>query len=169
MIITLTYTKEELHHLVNQQTIYISDPVGTKEANTINRIADIIPLTNDDKDFFNTSLYQVGNKVLTKLAYDVEDIEVPFIISGNNDPEYPDPLVMYKFNLYSGANELVVVPQVQQAVSMALINGIIEDWLTVKGFFQQALVYKEKYENALFDIKSAMMYGQKTTKTYRTL
>ena len=168
-MVTITYTKDELINLINHQTIYLSDPLGKKEDNAANRLADVVPLTNDDRSFFDVALFDVGTKVFTKLAYDIDGIESPFIISGNEDPEYPDPLVIYRFNLYAGANALVVLPQVQQTIAEALINGILASWLQTKSYINQALIYAEKFEQSLTDIKSSLMYKQKASKTYRTL
>lgn len=168
MIITLTYTKDEIFKLISDTSIYLSDPLGEKDTNRLNRVGDVIPVTEDDRSFFDVVLFDIGNKILKKLAYDVADIDVPFVISGNDDEEYPDPLIIYRFNLFTGANDLIIVPQVQQAVSMALVNGILAEWLTVKNYFQQAAIVQAKFEQALLDIKSALMYGQTATKTYRT-
>jgi len=169
MIITLTFTKKELLDLITNRTIYLANPVGEKEKQGANRIGELIPLMEDDYSFFNSALFSASKKVYSKLAYNVTDIDIPYVISGDDDTDYPDPIVIYRFNLYTGANEKVIIPMVQQAVVESLIYFIISEWLTTKNYFDQAAIFNKKFEESLPDIKSALMYGQRASKTYRTL
>ena len=165
---TIVITKQELFDLVNQETVYLSDPVGAEQDNAIKRLADVLPMTEDDRDFFNVKLYEAGVRILNQLAFNVEGVDFPYSVTDDTDPFHPNSIV-YKFNLYNGANELVVLPLVQQYVAESLIKYIVLEWLKVKGYTNYIPQKTLEFENSLSEIKSSLMYGQRAKKKYVTL
>lgn len=174
MSVTIAFTKEEIFRLVNEETIYLSDPIGTKDNNAASRIADVIPLTQDDKSFVDVKLYEVGARILSKTGFNVTDIQYPYAVTDDTYPpgEFPDCIV-FRFNLYTNvaveANKYVVLPMVQQHIMEAIVAYIVTEWLKIKGYEGQVPIYQEKFIEALREIKSALMYKQRASKTYRTL
>jgi hypothetical protein len=168
---TIIFTKDELFNLVSQETIYLSDPIGTSEDNTAKRLSDVLPLTEDDRDYFNTKLYSVGVSILNKIgAYltDVDDtiITDPYVVTDGTDVTYPNS-VIFKFAIPAASNLGVITPQVQQYMTEAIVKYIVKEWLKVKGYPYQ--MKEQEYEESLKNIKSSFMYGRKATVKIRTL
>lgn len=170
-MITVAFTKKEIFDLVSTSTIYLSNPVGTKEQVSSQRLGDIIPMHQDDKEgFFSIKLYEAGARIFKVTGYNVTGIDYPYVVTDSTYPsdEFPSSIV-FRFNLYDGANKYVIMPMVQQHIAEALINYIVAEWLKDKGYLSAATMKLEKFEEALSEIKSSLQYGQKATKTYRQL
>ena len=169
-MITVAFTKDEIFRLVSQDTIYLSDPVGEKNNLVAQRISEVIPMLKDDQDFFSIKLYEAGSRIFRIVGYNVTGIDFPFLVTDSTYPvdEFPSSIV-FRFNLYDGANEYVVMPMVQQHIAEALIRYIVAEWLLTKGYGDMAALKMKQFEFSLQEIKSSLMYGQRATKTYRTL
>jgi hypothetical protein len=163
---TIILTKDELLNLVSQETIYLSDPIGTSEENTAKRLADVLPLTKDDTSFFDIKLYEVGTRALAKLAPYTADITYPYTITDETDPTYPNSVV-YIFTLPATSREGVVLSMIQQSIVETIVKYIVKEWLKVKGYPYQ--MKEQEYEESLKNIKSSFMYGRKATVKIRTL
>ena len=166
---TLIISKTDLFNLVNQATVYMADPVGNEQANADNRISYIVPFTKDNMDFLNTKLYEVGIKVLKKIApytsgkatsdsVDLETIQYPYTITDDTDPTYPNSFVLQYF-FYTDNDIGVQSYMIQQAVIESLSKYIIKEWLKARGFPYQ--IYEQDFEKSLDNIKSAFMFGRK--------
>lgn len=159
-------TKTELFERVSQETIYLSDPIGAKEANAENRLADILPITKDDMPYFETKLYEVGVEVLKKIAPYTSGIDFPYRITDATETTYPNSII-FQFNLPSELMMGVIITLLQQAITETLILYIIKEWLKTKNY-----PYQEKelqYEKSLSKIKQSFMFGKRAKTTYRTL
>jgi len=168
MSIKLVFEKKEIFERVQVQSVYLSDPVGTKEGNTSIRIADVIPITSSEDDIFYTYMYEAGARVLELIGAYTEDIDFPYQVTDSTDPEFPESII-YEIELYSGAKIGKVIPILQMAVAEALIYYIVKEWLKIKGYAPGAAVYEDKCEKAFDSIRTALMYGQRVRKKYRIL
>lgn len=165
-MITFVISKQELFDLVNQETVYMSDPIGSAQDNTVKRLADVLPMTENERDYFNTKLFEVGVRILEKIAPYTKDIDTPYAITDETDATYPDSVV-YKFTLPDGANGTVIIPLIQQYIVEALVRYIVTEWLKIKGVNTE---HKEtEFNRSLSNIKTAFTYGRKAVKTFRTL
>lgn len=163
---TMTIKKETLFKLVNQETIYLSDPIGSQEKNITNRLADIIPLTEDDKSYFDIKILEVGVRILEKIAIYTKDIEYPYTVTDSLDQNYPDSIV-YVFELPEGAHVGVIIPLLQQYITETLVKYIVSDWLKTKKF--DFSIKELEFNNSLNKIKSAFLFGMKAVTKFRTL
>ena len=170
MKVTVAFTKDEIFRLVSQDTIYLSNPIGDKPTLSAQRIAEVLPMLEDDKDFFSIKLYEAGTRIFRMVGYNVTDIDYPYVVTDSTyaEDEFPSSIV-FRFNLYTGANEYVVMPMVQQHMVEALIRYVVAEWLTLKGYGDMAALKMKQFEYSLSEIKSSLMYGQRATKTYRTI
>lgn len=163
---TLIITKQELFNLVNQETIYLSDPVGAEHDNAIKRLADVLPMTENDRDYFDIKLFEVGTKVLQKIAPYAKTIDYPYTVTDSTDPTYPDSVV-YKFTLPTGSRVGVAVPLIQQYIVESLVKYIVKEWLKTKGLSPE--LKEMEFNYSLDSIKTAFMYGRQAKTKYRTL
>jgi len=168
MSLKIIFEKKEIKDRVTNLTIDISDPIGSNEANATMRIADIIPITNDETVSFETLLYEAGARVLEQIGGYTDGVDYPYQVTDETDPEFPLSVV-YEIELYSGAKVGLVIPIVQQAMTESLIYYIAKEWCAYKGYYQTASVLERKYADAYDRIKSGLKYGQRPKLTYRTL
>lgn len=170
-MITVAFTKDDIFRLVENDTIYLSDPVGSNEQLAAQRIGDVIPMHEDDKiSFFHPKLYEVGARIFKVVGYNITGISFPYVVTDATYPadEFPSSIV-WRFNLYDSANEFVVMPLAQQYISEALVRYIVAEWLATKGYGEMAALRMAQFEHSLSEIKSSLMYKQRTTTKYRTL
>jgi len=163
---TVTISKQALFDLVNQETVYMSDPVGSAQDNTVKRLADVLPMTENERDYFNTKLFEVGVRILEKIAPYTKDIDTPYVITDETDTTHPDSII-YTFTLPDGANSAVITPLIQQYIVESLVRYIVMEWLKIKGVSPG--LKETEFNRSLDNIKTAFMYGRKTVKTFRTL
>jgi hypothetical protein len=173
MSVQIIFTKKEILDRVNVHTINISDPVGSKEQNTTARIADVIPLTNDDVGTFYELLWQAGIRVLEYIGAYTDDVDNPYLITGSAEtPEtvgLPPDSIIFEMEYYEDAKEGIVTPIVQQAMAESLIFYIVKEWCKMKNFLNAANIVAINYNESLPKIKSGLMYGQRVRKKYRIM
>lgn len=174
---TIVVSKTQIFDLVNQGTVYLSDPVGPLQNNADNRLAEIVPLTLDNMDFLNTKLNEVGIKILKKIVpytsgkiastdTTLTTITYPYTITDSTDPNYPDSVILQYF-FYTDNDIGAQAYMIQQAVIETLSKYIIKEWLKTKGYPYQ--VQEMEFEKALANIKTAFMYGRRASLKIRTL
>ena len=174
---TLIISKDELFNLVNQATVFMANPVGSEKTNTDNRLAEVVPLTKDNMDFLNIKLYEVGIKILKKIApytsgkakdgdIALQTIQYPYTITDATDPTYPNSFVL-QYYFYTDNDIGAQSYMIQQAVIEALSKYVIKEWLKTHSFPYQ--IYEQEFEEALGNIKSAFMYGRRAKTKFRTL
>ncbi len=168
MSVKIIFEKSEIFERVNVHTITVSDPVGSKEQNSLARIADVIPLTNDDKDKLYTLMYEAGIRILEYIGAYTTGIDYPYQVTDDTDPEFPDSIV-FEMEFYTGAKEGIVIPIVQQSIAESLILYIVKEWLKRKNFLQAAVIVEDQYQESLPKIKSGLMYGQRVKKKYQII
>lgn len=174
---TLIVSKTQIFDLVNQATVFMADPIGPKETNVLNRVAEIVPLTLDNIDFINMKLYEVGIMILKKaFPYTsgkvaetdttLETIQYPYTITDDTDPNYPNSFVLQYF-FYTDNDIGAQSYMIQQAVIETLWKYILKEWLKTRGYPYQ--LYEQEFENALSNIKSAFMFGRRASLKIKTL
>jgi len=163
---TIAITKQELFDLVNQETVYLSDPVGAEQDNAIKRLAEVLPMTENEKDYFNIKLFEVGAKILEKIAPYTKEVDYPYTITDSSDPNFPDSIV-YKFSLPDGSRVGVAIPLIQQYIVESLIKYIVKEWLKTKGINSE--LKELEFNLSLNNLKSAFIFGRKSKTTYKTL
>ena len=163
---TLIITKQELFNLVNQETVYLSDPVGSVKENSINRLADVLPMTEDDRDYFNIKLFEIGVRIFQKITPYTKNITQPYTITDPTDLTNPNSII-YKFELPLGAVTDVATPLIQQYIVESIVKYIVKEWLKIKGYSTELKDLEFNY--SIDNIKSAFMHGRKATLKYRTL
>lgn len=168
-----TYKIDELFAMVNLETIAISDRIGSDSVATLNRLADVIPLTNDDIIYFNIFLNRGGARVFEAMAAYAETVDsdgneiYPYYITDETDTTYPKSIV-YKISLHTDVKPAIAIPLITSTICKALVTFIIKEWLKLKGFNDMVTIKEIEFENSLSDIKRGLTFGIRATKTYRT-
>lgn len=168
-----TYKIDELFDMVNLETVAISDRIGSDSMATLNRLSDVIPLTNDDIVYFNIFLNRGGARVFEALAAYAELVDVdgedvyPYYITDSTDTVYPSRVV-YKITLHDQIKPAIAIPLLTSTICKALVTFIVKEWLKLKGFNEMVTIKEIEFEKTLSDIKRGLTFGIRATKTYRT-
>jgi len=168
MSVKIVHEISEITDRVNSQSVYVSDPVGDKNSNSAMRIADVIPVTNSETDIVTQFLYQAGVNILEEIGAYTKDIDYPYTITDSTDPEFPNSII-FEVELNKNSKEGVALPMLQQAIADTLIYYILTEWVKVKNYNAAYLVFQTKYDQALKQVKSSLMYGNKAKKPYKIM
>jgi len=166
-MVTIIYEIDSVFNMVSQETIHISDQLVADQVMDV-RLADKIPLVKDDWNEYITLLRRSAVEILKKIGYATEDIDYPYYVTDETDASNPDSII-FQIALFDDAKHGVILPILQQEMCKAIVGYIVKEWLKIKGFAQQYGIKENDYQTALKEIKSALMYGQRGVKTYRTL
>jgi hypothetical protein len=168
MSVKIIFTKKEILDRVNVHTINISDPVGSAKENTTARIADVIPLTNDDIHTYYQLMYQAGIKILEYIGAYTTDIDEPYLVTDDTDVDNPDSII-FEMEYHDDAKPGIITPIVQQSMAEALIFYIVKEWCKMKNFLNAANIVEINYNESLPKIKSGLMYQHRVKKKYRIM
>jgi len=157
---------ENLFNLANAETVAMSDQVGDSGSNTMNRLADVIPITRDDIELFNVFLQRGGSRVFEVVAkYADPDSDYPYYISDGLDSVYPSS-VIYKLILPDDVKPGIAIPLLTSTICKALVTYVVKEWLILKGMMSYVALKEAEFETSLSDIQRGMTFGHKATKKY---
>jgi len=187
-MITIIFDIEKLFNLVIQRTVYFSDQL---DQNIVK--ADLIPMTEDDRELFYTLLQEASGTTWEVLATWAADSEAdPYLFNlddgGESTSTYINKVV-FKLD-ESGHNYIVrdedgvevvqdhhINPQFKggvsnplliNAIQKAMVSFVVSDWLRLKGFDQNWQIEFARHQQGLTDIRRAMEYRRRAKTKYRT-
>lgn len=169
-MITITTNTDTLFNYVIQRTVYYS-----RRLNESTQEADIIPMTEDEKDFFSTYAKEAALYLWEKMAtFAAADETEPFTISINGYFHK----ITWKLDEPTGYIAGVQDPLIEGWIDKCIISYIVSEWLRIKGFDTYSTGGRGgvsawqmewgKFTETLEKIKSALMYKNTATTTYRT-
>lgn len=167
---TFIFDIEKLFNLVIQRTVYLSSQVDQSDVK-----ADLIPMTEDDREWFYTALQEASTLVWERMGtWAAADPDKPYIF----DLDGAEASTSNTFNhiVYKVDPPPAYVPKLQdqlvlQAIQNALVFRVTCDWLMIKGFDQadkQWQIDFTKHSNALLEIRRYMEYKERPKTIYRT-
>lgn len=190
-MITIIFDIEKLFNLVIQRTVYFSDQV--LEDKTGNK-ADVIPMTEDDREWFYSTLQEASGYAWEVLgAWAADSADNPYIFdldgsesstSGNiNNIQYKLDEPGHQYIQYDEDTGLEV-PQdhhlnpkykggvqnslVVNAIQKTLMSFVVSEWLRLKGFDENWKIELARFNAGLSDIRRAMEYRRRLKTRYRT-
>lgn len=167
------YTKADLFNQVKEETLQISNRVGDKGKLHENRFPEVVPFTDNDQSFFNIQLNRVCPYVLEAIgAYtgttDNDDIiDYPYQITDDTDTESPDSVI---FKIIPPDEERIgrLVGLITSRMCEAIVSYIVQNWLISKMLSQEAIIFSQKFESAISNVRKNLGYGERASLTYRT-
>ena len=166
-MITISFEIESLFNHVIQRTVYYS-----KRLNQSPQEADIIPMTEDERDFFYTWLRQGANLAWEKIAtFASEDVDAPFILDIDGDDASTSSQynsLVYRLDEPTGYVGGVQNPMITNAIHDTIVSYVVSEWLRMKGYDQNWQIEWAKHLEGLARIKSALMYKNTAKLTYKT-
>ena len=154
-MINISINIEHLFNLVNQRTLYIADQI---DAALGAMMIDKVPITEDDRTYFNTALRDASVRVALKFSALSKGLDVPFTVDETNG------VVVFRVDETRSSTQAAILETVLPGMIMrAIMLWIVSDWLRIKGVSANYYVTEsQELETLLNEIKS--LSKQKTAR-----
>lgn len=169
-MITITFDIEKLFNLVIQRTVYFSTQLDQATVK-----ADLIPMTEDDREWFYTCLREACTKVWEKLGtFAAASEDFPYILDIEGDESSTSSAenkIIFKLDEPASYRPGVQNALVTNAIQNAIVFFIVCEWLRLKGFTERDNNWQIEYTKhtlALPEIRRHMEYYEKPKLKYRT-